>query len=68
MEGVTCSGAATLCAQQILSAYEFTVSVFYVLQIMTLTFILTEDEVQSILECHPLVYIHWTRTVILTLT
>ena len=29
-----CSGAITLCAEQILSAYEFTVFVFYALQII----------------------------------
>ena len=30
--GATCYGAATFCAERILSAYEFTVSIFYVLQ------------------------------------
>ena len=29
-----CYGVATLCAERILSAYEFTISVFYVLQII----------------------------------
>ena len=33
-------GAATLCAEQILSAYEVTVSVFYVLQIVLIVVLL----------------------------
>ena len=36
MEGATCYGTVTICAERILSAYEFTISVFYVLQILVI--------------------------------
>ena len=39
-----CYGAATICAERILSAYDFTRSVFYVLQI-TLIVVLLKFEV-----------------------
>ena len=35
-----CYGAAKLCAERILSVYEFTVSVFYVLQIILIVVLL----------------------------
>ena len=38
--GATCYGAAALCAKRILFAYEFTVSVFYVLQIILIVVLL----------------------------
>ena len=35
-----CYGAATICAEQILSAYEFTIPVFYALHIILIVVLL----------------------------
>ena len=35
-----CYGATTICAERILSAYEFTISIFYVLQIILIVVLL----------------------------
>ena len=40
MEGATCSGVATLCAEWIFSGYELTFSVFHVLQIILIVVLL----------------------------